>query len=89
MKLLITILQDNIQYDVLQELSKKKFRTTRLSSTGGFWKKGNTTILIGVEDHQVDEVLALIRSVAQKEEQKADVANANIFIIDMKDFKKF
>lgn len=89
MKLLITILQDDIQYDVLQELSKKKFRTTRLSSTGGFWKKGNTTILIGVEDEQVDEVLALIRSVAQKEEQKADVANANIFIIDMKDFKKF
>ncbi len=38
----------------------KKYRTTKLSSTGGFLKAGNTTLLIGVEDEKVDEVIKII-----------------------------
>jgi uncharacterized protein YaaQ len=38
------------------------FRTTRLASTGGFRREGNTTIMMGVEDDDVEPVLALLRS---------------------------
>ena len=56
MKLIMAIIQDHIVQDVLNELSENKVRATKLSSTGGFFKKGNTTVLIGIEDEKVDRV---------------------------------
>ena len=35
-------------------------RSSRLHSSGGFLKEGNSTILVGVEDDRVDAVLKLI-----------------------------
>ena len=54
MKLILAIIQDHVAQDVLHELSENKIRATKLSSTGGFFKKGNTTILIGIEDEKVE-----------------------------------
>src|SRR5436305_14873056 len=38
------------------------FRATRLASTGGFRREGNTTIMMGVDDEDVEPVLAILRS---------------------------
>ena len=37
---------------------------TRLASTGGFLRKGRTTLLVGVEDAAVDHALNLVRGTA-------------------------
>jgi uncharacterized protein YaaQ len=47
MKMLIAIVQDQDSHILMDELSERDFRMTKLASTGGFLKAGNTTILIG------------------------------------------
>lgn len=69
MKLLISIVANKDAPNLLEELMKKEYRTTKLASTGGFLKQGNTTLLIGVEEEQVDEVVEIIRSVCRSRKQ--------------------
>ena len=61
MKLIVAIVQDVDAGRVLDALMTEGYRTTKISSTGGFLVRGNTTILIGVQDEQVDPVLDVLR----------------------------
>ena len=47
--------------DVTTSLTKHKFSVTRLSTTGGFLKKGNTTLMIVTEPERVDEAIDIIK----------------------------
>lgn len=60
MKLIVAIVQDQDAPSLIDDLTEKEFRVTKLASTGGFLKSGNTTLLIGVEDEQVDGVISVI-----------------------------
>jgi uncharacterized protein YaaQ len=60
MKLIVAIVQDQDVNALMDALTEKKYRVTKLSSTGGFLKSGNTTLLIGVEDEKVNEVKELV-----------------------------
>lgn len=62
MKLIVAIVQDQDVSSLVDDLTSNDFRITKLASTGGFLKAGNTTLLIGVEDKEVDDVLSIIRS---------------------------
>ena len=42
-------------------LLEREFRATRLQSSGGFLKQSNATVLLGVEDDEVDEVMGIVR----------------------------
>lgn len=66
MKLLICIVQDSDSAILMEDLVENEFRVTKLSSTGGFLRSGNTTLLLGVEDDQVDQVLEIIRKDCKK-----------------------
>ncbi|MBP1587318.1 MAG: cyclic-di-AMP receptor, partial [Clostridia bacterium] len=46
---------------VTSALTNKGFEVTRLSTTGGFLNVGNTTLLIGIEDEKVPEVIAIFK----------------------------
>jgi uncharacterized protein YaaQ len=60
-RLIITILREASSEDVLQALLDANFRVTRIASTGGFMRRGNSTLLIGVEKDQVETAVNLIR----------------------------
>lgn len=60
MKLVIAIVQDQDAPVLIQELTGKEYRVTKLSSTGGFLKAGNTTLLIGADDNLVDDIMNII-----------------------------
>jgi uncharacterized protein YaaQ len=62
MKLLIAIVQDQDVINLIDELTEKEYRVTKLASTGGFLKSGNTTLLMGVEDENVSDVLDIIEA---------------------------
>jgi hypothetical protein len=84
MKLILAIIQDHVAQDVLHELSENKIRATKLSSTGGFFKKGNTTILIGIEDEKVDRVKEMILNISKNKETVDDItANTVMFVLNM------
>lgn len=60
MKLIIAIVQDQDAHSLIEDLTEHKYRVTKLTSTGGFLKAGNTTLLIGIEDEEIKEVVDLI-----------------------------
>jgi hypothetical protein len=87
MKLILAIIQDHIAQDVLNELSENKIRATKLSSTGGFFKKGNTTILIGIEEEKLDRVKEMILNISKNKETVDDkTANTVMFVLNMDQF---
>ena len=61
MKLIIAIIRDNDNDQVSKALTSKDFRVTCIASTGGFLRRGVSTLLIGVEDDQVNNALQIIR----------------------------
>lgn len=69
MKLIIAIVQDDDAGDLIDILMEEGFRVTKLATTGGFLKSGNTTLMIGVEQEKVDRVLAVIEEVCKTREQ--------------------
>lgn len=69
MKLIIAVVQDKDSIRLIEGLMVKGYRATKLASTGGFLKEGNTTMLIGVDDPKVPEVLAIIRKTCKAREQ--------------------
>jgi uncharacterized protein YaaQ len=60
MKLVVTIVQNDDADDLLEALTAADFRATRLASTGGFLRQGNTTIIVGVPDEEVEQVVQTI-----------------------------
>lgn len=69
MKLIIAVVQDKDSNRLSQALVKKNIGATKLASTGGFLKAGNTTFLIGIDDEKVDDVLDVIRDSCRSREQ--------------------
>ena len=69
MKLIIAIVNHDDSGKVTRSLTKNGFSVTKLSTTGGFLMRGNTTLLIGVENDRVDAALEVIRSEAHSRSQ--------------------
>jgi uncharacterized protein YaaQ len=61
MKLVIAIVQDYDTDRLLRAVSGANLRATRIASTGGFLRMGNTTVLLGVEDDRVADCLDILR----------------------------
>lgn len=61
MKLLICVVQDNDVNPLMEDLVEHEFRVTKLSSTGGFLRSGNTTLFLGLEEEKIDAVMEIIR----------------------------
>ncbi len=64
MKLLVFVTEDNVADLTVDALIEQGFRVTRLASTGGFLRKGNTTLLVGIEENAVERAITIARRVA-------------------------
>ncbi len=64
MKLLIFVTEDGVADATVDALVEQGFRVTRLASTGGFLRRGNTTLLVGVEDALAERAAAVVRRAA-------------------------
>lgn len=69
MKLVIAIVQDDDSSNVVGKLTKQGFRVTKLATTGGFLRAGNTTLLVGVEEENVDKVIGIIKNLCESRKQ--------------------
>ncbi len=61
MKLMIIIVQDEDVNKLMKSFTKHNIRVTRLASTGGFLKRGNTTFIAGVEDEQTSKIKEMLK----------------------------
>ena len=71
MKLIITIVQDEDASRLISHLMSEGYRVTKLATTGGFLRSGNTTLLIGVEDEKLQAALDIVEKVCKSRRQIA------------------
>jgi len=104
MKLVIAIINDDDAPIILDSMREAGFFATKLSSSGGFLRLGNTTIICGVEADKVDDLLQIIREEGSSRSQvapvvptffealqapvKVPVGGATIFVLDVEQFHK-
>lgn len=85
MKLIIAIIKDEDNDTVSRALTKNNFRVTFIASTGGFLRSGRSTLLIGVDDQQVETALDVIRKNC-KNPDKSEEKRATIFVLKVDQF---
>lgn len=95
MKLLMAIIRDDSAPDVSAALTEGGFSVTRVSSTGGFWRRGYVTFLLGVEEVDVDRALEIINANAGPEPNPDQAPathpphRATIFVLDVNRFARY
>lgn len=61
MKLVLTVIHDEDSHKLMERLIKEGYMVTKLASTGGFLKTGNTTLFVGVEKAKVEDVINIVK----------------------------
>ena len=87
MKMIIAIVENHFSDTTSNTLVKANFRVTRLASTGGFLREGATTLMVGVEDNQLDTALELIREQIPLSNNQEKI-QATIYVLNVKDFRR-
>ena len=66
MKLIYIIVSSDDDDRVMEQLNKNGFSGTKMATTGGFLRAGNTTFLVGTEAEKVDKVIEKISESAKE-----------------------
>ena len=64
MKLALFVVDNNRVDPTVDALVAQGFRVTRLASTGGFLRRGNTTLLVGIEDTELERAKGIVHDKA-------------------------
>jgi len=80
MKLIVAIVQDEDAGRLISSLMKEGYGVTKLATTGGFLRAGNTTLLVGVEDEKLPSALLFIENICKSRKQ---VINSNMTSLDV------
>lgn len=89
MKLIVSIVHKEDADLVTGGLLAAGYRATRINTAGAFLRRGNVTLLIGVEDEQVDDVLRIIQSNCRYRDEPGPVSagmpaySATTFVLDV------
>jgi uncharacterized protein YaaQ len=81
MKLLFMILRDIDAEIVSQSLVDRGYRITRVASTGGFLRRGNVTLMCGVEQRDIPALIEVLREKCTPAENGQK--RATVFVVDM------
>ncbi len=82
MKLVIVIVGDGEAEAAVRALVAAGFRVTRLASSGGFLRRGSTTLLMGMEPEKVDQAFAVVRQTLAGVADPA-LQRATAFVLDV------
>lgn len=85
MKLIIAILKHEDTENVSNALVAAHYRVTQIASTGGFLRRGSTTIMVGLEGEKVDAAIEIIRNTCAPASDPT-VKRATLFILNVARF---
>jgi len=74
----MAIIADEDAFQIIDVLSEEGFKVTKLASTGGFLRAGNTTLICGVEDNRVKELVHIIEKKCKSRKQITSVNSAHL-----------
>ncbi len=69
MKLIVAIVQDEDAQRLVDAMMDARLGVTKLATTGGFLRAGNTTLISGVDDERLEEALAIIERICRSRQQ--------------------
>ena len=87
MKLIFAIIRDELSIPTLQCLIDEEFRVTRIASTGGFLRRGMTTLMIGLEDEKVDQAIQLISEQCNPSSNQ-NTRDATLFVLNVDHYQQ-
>lgn len=85
MKMIIIIVKDSDADTLTQAFTANNFRVTRVASTGGFMRSGVVTMLLGVEDTQVDAAIKVVHGSLPPSDDKK---SATLFVVPVQHFEQ-
>ena len=80
MKLILAVIRDVDDSPLTERLTRDGFRFTRMASTGGFLRKGNVTLLIGLPEEEIETVIEIFRQTCCPAEEGRN--RAILFAVD-------
>ena len=86
-RLIIVILRDADSEEVLTALLDADFRVTRIASTGGFMRRGSSTLLIGAEEEQVKTAVQIVRKYSAPTIDPG-LKRATVFVLKVDQFEQ-
>lgn len=86
-RLIVAILRDADGEEVLQALLDDEFRVTRIASTGGFMRRGNSTLLVGVRKERVKTAIQIIRDHSAPAIDPG-LKRATVFVLNVDQFEQ-
>ena len=87
MKLMIIILHDTDSEPLLKDLLDDGFQITRIASTGGFMRRGSSTLLLGVEANRVERARQVVHEHCSPSVDPI-MKKVTIFVLKMDRFEK-
>ena len=87
MKLILAVIRDIDGEPVIQTLIKAGYRVTRLASTGGFLRRGNITLMVGVNESEEQKVIDLMREAVGPPEKEQH--RVTLFILNATGSEQF
>jgi uncharacterized protein YaaQ len=94
MHMVVSIVAADDAEPVTRALIAAGYRVTRMNTAGGFFRRGNVTLLVGVEQPQVDDVLRIIdanvrqRTQANPVESGMPMYGATVFVLEAARFER-
>ena len=73
MKLVMAVVHDEDAFHILDLLIEKGFYVSKLASTGGFLRAGSTTLISGVEEERLPELISIIEQKCKSRKQITSV----------------
>ena len=89
MKLIIAVVSNDDSHSLSNALTKENFAVTKLATTGGFLKIGNTTMLIGTEEDRVEKCIEIIKEESKQRTELVpstasyDIGRFATFLVDV------
>jgi len=87
MKLILAVIQDVDDGAVIRQLTSHGYRVTRMASTGGFLRRGNVTLMIGVEDDKTQSVIDLLHESCCTPEEP-EKKHVTLFVVNALHFEQ-
>ncbi len=85
MKLMIAIVNDSDYDKIAHQLTEEQYRVTCIASTGGLFRRGSTTLLMGLEEEKINRAVEIIKEYSTTADGPGS-HKAAIFVLNIKEY---
>ena len=78
MKLVMAIINDEDAFNIMGILNESGFSVTKLASTGGFLRSGNTTLICGCDEDRISNLVGIIEKKCRARKQVTSVSTTHV-----------